>query len=101
MRDLCTIQTFSGFNIAGTPAQIKLPVLNSASVFVNFLLYESLAKLVLDSKNITKIHSSLAVVHFSAGQAPGPKWDLILIQNTLRVFIQILFFKCTVANLDV
>lgn len=80
---------------------LNQPVLNSASVFINFLLYESLAKLIFDSKNVTEIHSSLAVLHFSAGQAPGPEWDLILIQNTLRFFIQILFFKCTMANLDV
>lgn len=101
MRDLCTVQTFNGFNIAGTPAQLKLPVLNSASILINFLLYESLTKLIFDSKNVTKIHSSLAVLHFSAGQTPAPKRDLILIQNTFRFFIQIIFFKCTVANLDV
>lgn len=89
------------FNIAGTPAHLKLPVLNcTASICISFLPYESLAKPIFDSRNVSKIHSSLAVLHLSPGQTPLPKWDLILTQNRLRLFIKILFFKCTVANLD-
>lgn len=74
-RDLCTRQRFNKFfNIAGTLAHLKLPVLNcTASMHISCRLYESLAKPIFDFRNVSKIHLSLAVLHLPPGQTPAPK----------------------------